>query len=124
MKLIMRSNPHSTLASILFGPVLVCLSFLLTIWIGRHYSERVAVVKMIDQLGGEGVSEELQSGTYEKSFLPAEHQFLFFGDTTRPTKSAQQRAIWEKNPDNNFILQTHLDNKIIKDLADGHDFNW
>jgi len=104
----MNSNSHSTIARILYGPVLVCLSFLLTIWIGRHYSERVAVVRMIDQLGGEGVSEELYNGTYEKSFLPTEHQFLFFGDTTRHTKSAQQRAIWEKNPDNKVYYANYI----------------
>ena len=108
MKFIMSTKPHSTLASFFYGPVLVCLSFLLTIWIGKHYSERVAVVKMIDQLGGEGDPEELYSGTYEKSFLPAEHQFLFFGDTTRPTKSAQQRAIWEKNPDNKVYYANYI----------------
>jgi hypothetical protein len=63
---------------------------------------------MIDQLGGGGVSGELYSGTYEKSFLPAEHQFLFFGDTTRPTKSAQQRAIWERNPDNKVYYANYI----------------
>ncbi len=66
------------------------------------------MVRMIDQLGGGGVSGELYSGTYEKSFLPAEHQFLFFGDTTRPTKSAQQRAIWERNPDNKVYYANYI----------------
>ena len=113
----MNSNSHSTIARILYGPILVCLSFLLTIWIGRHYSERVAVVRMIDQIGGEGVSEELYSGTYEKSFLPAEHQFLFFGDTTRPTKSAQQRAIWEKNPDNKVYYANYI-RELVGDYMD------
>ena len=66
------------------------------------------MVRMIDQLGGGGVSGELYSGTYEKSFLPAEHQFLFFGDPTRPTKSAQQRAIWERNPDNKVYYANYI----------------
>ena len=113
----MSAKPHSTLASIFYGPVLVCLSFLLTIWVGRHYSERVAVVRIIDQLGGGGVSEELYDGTYEKSFLPAEHQFLFFGDTTRPTKSAQQRAIWEKNPDNKVYYANYI-RELVGDYMD------
>ena len=113
----MNSNSHSTIARILYGPILVCLSFLLTIWIGRHYSERVAVVRMIDQIGGEGVSEELYSGSYEKSFLPAEHQFLFFGDTTRPTKSAQQRAIWEKSPDNKVYYANYI-RELVGDYMD------
>lgn len=113
----MSAKPHSNLASIFYGPVLVCLSVLLTIWVGRHYSERVAVVRMIDQLGGEGISEELQSGKHEKSFLPAEHQFLFFGDTTRPTKSAQQRAIWEKNPDNKVYYANYI-RELVGDYMD------
>ena len=113
----MSAKPHSNLASIFYGPVLVCLSVLLIIWVGRHYSERVAVVRMIDQLGGEGISEELQSGKHEKSFLPAEHQFLFFGDTTRPTKSAQQRAIWEKNPDNKVYYANYI-RELVGDYMD------
>lgn len=72
---------------------------------------------MIDQLGGEGISEELQSGKHEKSFLPAEHQFLFFGDTTRPTKSAQQRAIWEKNPDNKVYYANYI-RELVGDYMD------
>ena len=72
---------------------------------------------MIDQLGGEGISEELQSEKHEKSFLPAEHQFLFFGDTTRPTKSAQQRAIWEKNPDNKVYYANYI-RELVGDYMD------
>ena len=72
---------------------------------------------MIDQLGGEGISEELQSGKHEKFFLPPEHQFLFFGDTTRPTKSAQQRAIWEKNPDNKVYYANYI-RELVGDYMD------
>ena len=72
---------------------------------------------MFDQLGGEGVSEDIYSGSYEKSFLPTEHQFLFFGDTTRPTKSAQQRAIWEKNPDNKVYYANYI-RQLVGDYLD------
>lgn len=46
--------------------------------------------------------------------LPAEQAFLFTGDTTRGSRSSQQRAIWEKDPED----KVYFANYVSEFLAD------
>lgn len=52
--------------------------------------------------------------------LPQQEAFLFRGDTSRPTRSAQQRAIWEAHPER----KAYYGNYITHVLQEYKDQNW
>ena len=92
------------------GRILVPLSLLVALWMGVTYAERLDLVRMIDYLGAEEGGEDEDDGYFIKpvSSIPWEKQFLLYGDRTRPTPSSQERAIWEKYPDNKAYYANYL----------------
>lgn len=82
--------------------ILVPLSLLMAIWMGVHYAQRMKVLAIA------GISEGLFCMEDGDSYIPEEAEFLFLGDQTRLTKSAQQRAIWEKAPENKVYFANYF----------------
>ena len=106
----MPSDTHPAekpLVRIVFGWILVPLSIAMALWIGWHYfAERSSIVTNLDILGTDVSEEGLNVTAWGQ--LSAEKQFLLFGDTTRKTRSAQERAIWEKYPENKIYYANYL----------------
>jgi len=88
--------------SVLLERILVPLSVVLAVWLGWHYfAERSVIESMLDELGetgDESIVKEESWYTNAWAHLSAEKQFQLFGDPTRKTRSAQERALWEKKP--------------------------
>jgi hypothetical protein len=79
----------------------------MALWIGWHYfAERSSIVTNLDILGTDVSEEGLNVTAWGQ--LSVEKQFLLFGDTTRKTRSAQERAIWEKYPENKIYYANYL----------------
>ena len=100
------------LVRMFLGRILVPLSVVLVMWMGWYFfAERSVIVSMLDELGETGdesiVKEE---GWYTKAWahLSAEKQFQLFGDLTRKTRSAQERALWEKNPESKVYYANYV----------------
>ena len=110
--------------------ILVLVSVVLAVWLGWHYfGERLVIVSMfeeLDETGNESIVKE--EGWYTKSWahLSDEKQFQLFGDLTRKTRSAQERALWEKNPESkvyyaNYVRVLLEDYNKEKDLDNSFD---
>ncbi len=100
------------LVRMFLGRILVPLSVVLVMWMGWYFfAERSVIVSMLDELGETGdesiVKEE---GWHTKAWahLSAEKQFQLFGDLTRKTRSAQERALWEKNPESKVYYANYV----------------
>ena len=106
----MPSDTHlgeKPLVRIVFGWILVPLSIAMALWIGWHYfGERSSIVTNLDILGADVSEEGLNVTAWSQ--LSVEKQFLLFGDTTRKTRSDQERAIWEKDPENKTYYANYL----------------
>lgn len=93
--------------SVLKDGILVLVSVVLAVWLGWHYfGERSSIVTNLDILGADVSEEGLNVTAWSQ--LSVENQFLLFGDTTRKTRSDQERAIWEKDPENKIYYANYL----------------
>ena len=93
--------------SVLKDGILVLVSVVLAVWLGWHYfGERSSIVTNLDILGADVSEEGLNVTAWSQ--LSVEKQFLLFGDTTRKTRSDQERAIWEKDPENKIYYANYL----------------
>ena len=126
----MPSDTHPAekpLVRMVFGRILVPLSIAMALWIGWHYfAERSVIVSMLDNLGDE--SKVKEEGWYNNAWthLSAEKQFQLFGDLTRKTRWAQERALWEKNPESKVYYANYvrllLEDYKEKDLGISFDY--
>ena len=92
-------KPSEEATSVFKDGILVLVSVVLAVWLGWHYfGERSVIVGMLDKLGNESIVKEEGWHTKAWAHLSDEKQFQLFGDLTRKTRSAQERALWEKNP--------------------------
>lgn len=86
------------------GRILVALSLLVALWMGVAYTERLGLLRMLDSLNGDEDVYSIKS----VSSIPEEKQFLLYGDLSRPTGSARERVIWEKDPENKAYFANYL----------------
>ncbi|SVC22443.1 uncharacterized protein METZ01_LOCUS275297, partial [marine metagenome] len=116
--------------SVLLERILVPLSVVLAVWLGWHYfAERSVIESMLDELGetgDESIVKEESWYTNAWAHLSAEKQFQLFGDPTRKTRSAQERALWEKNPESKVYYANYvrilLEDYKEKDLDNSFDY--
>tara|TARA_B110000438_G_scaffold1566_2_gene1548 strand:- start:67 stop:1977 length:1911 start_codon:yes stop_codon:yes gene_type:complete len=99
----------------------------MALWIGWHYfGERSSIESMLDNLGNE--SKVKEEGWYINAWahLSTEKQFQLFGDLTRKTRSTQERALWEKNPESKVYYANYvralLEDYKEKDLDNSFDY--
>ena len=114
-------------ASVLKDGILVLVSVVLAVWLGWHYfGERSVIVGMLDKLGNESIVKEEGWHTKAWAHLSDEKQFQLFGDLTRKTRSAQERALWEKNPESKVYYANYvrvlLEDYKEKDLDNAFDY--
>ena len=109
------------------GRILVPLSVVVVVWMGWYFfAERSVIVSMLDNLGDE--SKVKEEGWYNNAWahLSAEKQFQLFGDLTRKTRSGQERALWEKNPESKVYYANYvralLEDYKEKDLDNSFDY--
>jgi len=112
--------------SVLKDGILVLVSVVLAVWLGWHYfGERSVIVGMLDKLGNESIVKEEGWHTKAWAHLSDEKQFQLFGDLTRKTRSAQERALWEKNPESKVYYANYvrvlLEDYKEKDLDNSFD---
>ncbi len=118
------------LVRMFLGRILVPLSVVLVVWLGWHYfGERSVIESMLDELGetgDESIVKEESWHTNAWAHLSAEKQFQLFGDLTRKTRSAQERALWEKNPESKVYYANYvrvlLEDYKEKDLGISFDY--
>ena len=113
--------------SVLLERILVPLSVVLAVWLGWHYfAERSVIKSMLDKLGNESIVKVQGWHTKAWAHLSDEKQFQLFGDLTRKTRSAQERALWEKNPESKVYYANYvrilLDDYKEKDLDNSFDY--
>ncbi|MBO66588.1 MAG: hypothetical protein CL509_10010 [Actinobacteria bacterium] len=113
--------------SVLKDGILVLVSVVLAVWLGWHYfGERSVIVGMLDKLGNESIVKEEGWHTKAWAHLSDEKQFQLFGDLTRKTRSAQERALWEKNPESKVYYANYvrvlLEDYKEKDLGISFDY--
>ena len=113
--------------SVLKDGILVLVSAVLAVWLGWHYfGERSVIVGMLDKLGNESIVKEEGWHTKAWAHLSDEKQFQLFGDLTRKTRSAQERALWEKNPESKVYYANYvrvlLEDYKEKDLGISFDY--
>ena len=111
---------------VLKNGILVLVSVVLAVWLGWHYfGERSVIVGMLDKLGNESIVKEEGWHTKSWTHLSDEKQFQLFGDLTRKTRSAQERALWEKNPESKVYYANYvrvlLEDYKEKDLDNSFD---
>ena len=105
----MKDSAATSGQSVLLERILVPLSVVLAVWLGWHYfAERSSIVSMLDNLGNESKDKEESWYTNAWAHLSAEKQFQLFGDLTRKTRSAQERALWEKNPESKVYYANYV----------------
>ncbi len=95
--------------------ILTPTSLILTIFIGFHYGQRFNHLLAFGSMQSNPSFEKIISS------LPESSRFLLYGDTSRPRRSAQQRAIWEKDQENKVyfanyarLLLLDFNNKSLK----------
>jgi len=118
------------LVRMFLGRILVPLSVVLVMWMGWYFfAERSVIVSMLDELGetgDESIVKEEGWPTKAWAHLSAEKQFQLFGDLTRKTRSAQERALWEKNPESKVYYANYvralLEDYKEKDLDNSFDY--
>ena len=112
---------------VLKNGILVLVSVVLAVWLGWHYfGERSVIIGMLDKLGNESIVKEEGWHTKFWTHLSDEKQFQLFGDLTRKTRSAQERALWEKNPESKVYYANYvrvlLEDYKEKDLDNSFDY--
>ena len=113
--------------SVLLDRILVPLSVVLVVWMGWYYfAERSVIVSMLDNLGEAPGVEKETAYIDAWAHLSAEKKFQLFGDLTRKTRSAQERALWEKNPESKVYYANYvrllLEDYKEKDLGISFDY--
>ena len=126
----MKDIAATSSQSVLLERILVPLSVVLAVWLGWHYfAERSVIESMLDELGetgDESIVKEESWYTNAWAHLSDEKQFQLFGDLTRKTRSAQERALWEKKPESKVYYANYvrilLDDYKEKDLDNSFDY--
>lgn len=79
---------------LLLKRILVPASLIITVWMGMHYAQRLDLISLLGYMPDGPSMKKVEASLSESS------RFLLYGDTSRTTRSAQERAIWEKHPEN------------------------
>lgn len=89
------------LAGHFFKKFLVPASLILTIIMGFHYSHRFMFFNSVEGVIDGGALRMLEES------LSDEERFLLYGDRSRSTRASQEKALWEKAPDNKVYFANY-----------------